>query len=128
MTCLARGVSGAVPGQVRHVVADRWQDGAYDEVAGSDWDAVLDLTWQPELARSALSALATRAAHWILVSSCSVYADHGTPGHDESAAVVDGWTGRGRRRSRSTAPRRFHVKQRAGTPCRRTGCSSPAPA
>ena len=95
VTCLARGISGAVPGQVRHVVADRWQDGAYDEVAGSDWDAVLDLTWQPELARSALSALATRAAHWILVSSCSVYADHGTPGHDESAAVVDGWTGRG---------------------------------
>ena len=95
VTCLARGISGAVPGQVRHVVADRWQDGAYDEVAGSDWDAVLDLTWQPELARSALSALATRAAHWILVSSCSVYADHATPGHDESAAVVDGWTGHG---------------------------------
>ena len=95
VTCLARGVSGAVPSEVRHVVADRWQDGAYDEVADSDWDAVLDLTWQPEHARSALSALAARAAHWILVSSCSVYADHSTPGHDESAAVLDGWTGRG---------------------------------
>lgn len=95
VTCLARGESGEVPAGTAHVVADRRLPGAYDEVATQDWDVVLDVSWQPAQVRSALSALASRARHWVYVSSISVYADQSTPGLDESAALVDPWSGSG---------------------------------
>ena len=95
VTCLARGESGQVPAGVRHVRADRWQEGAYDEVAGRDWDAVLDVSWQPELVRSALAALAERTGTWLYVSSGSVYADDRTPHTDESAPLHEPWAGTG---------------------------------
>ncbi|MDO8309124.1 MAG: sugar nucleotide-binding protein [Actinomycetota bacterium] len=88
VTCLARGDSGNTPAGARFLPADRTQVGAYDEAAAEDWDAVLDLIWQPGMVSSALAALSTRAAHWVYVSSGSVYADTGTPGADESATVV----------------------------------------
>ena len=95
VTCLARGESGSVPPGAEHVVADRWQDGAYDAVRDRDWDVVLDVTWQPELVHGATAALATRAAHWIYVSSCSVYSDDRTPHSDESAPLHEAWAGSG---------------------------------
>ena len=95
VTCLARGESGDVPVGATHVVADRRESGAYDDVAGQDWDVVLDVSWQPEQVRSALSALASRAKHWVYVSSISVYADQSTPGADESAPLAEPWTGTG---------------------------------
>lgn len=95
VTCLARGESGSVPAGVQHVVADRRHPEAYAEVARRDWDGVLDVSWQPDLVRSALTSLAECARHWIYVSSISVYADHSTPGADESAALVDPWSGSG---------------------------------
>lgn len=88
VTCLARGESGSTPAGARFLAADRTQVGAYDEAAAEDWDAVLDLTWQPGMVSSALAALSTSAAHWVYVSSGSVYADTGTPGADEAATVV----------------------------------------
>ena len=56
-------------------------------MAGRDWDAVLDVSWQPDQVRSALAALAERAGHWVYVSSCSVYADDSVPAPAEDAAL-----------------------------------------
>ena len=95
VTCLARGESGAVPDGVTLEQADRWQEGAYDGVADRDWDAVIDVSWQPELVRSALKALAHRARHWTYVSSCSVYCDDTTRGANESSATHEPWSGTG---------------------------------
>ncbi|MBT0771553.1 hypothetical protein KIH74_21625 [Kineosporia sp. J2-2] len=88
VTCLARGEAGAFAEGVRVVTADRAAPGAYDEVSATDWDVVVDVSWQPGLVRSALAALGERAATWQYVSSCSVYADHSTPDADESAALL----------------------------------------
>ena len=92
VTCLARGESGEVPAGAELVVADRWQGDPYAEVRRS-WDAVLEVSWQPELVRAAVEALG--ATHWVYVSSASVYADDTVPNCDESAPRHPGWQGSG---------------------------------
>jgi 2'-hydroxyisoflavone reductase len=87
VTCLARGESGEPPAEVRWVRADRRDATAYDQVAGLDWDAVLDVSWQPDLVRSALAQLVPRARHWVYVSSGSVYASDDVADSDEHAPV-----------------------------------------
>jgi 2'-hydroxyisoflavone reductase len=87
-TCLARGESGSVPDGVEFVRADRDQPDAYDGVAGVDWDVVLDVSRQPGQVRRAVAALADRAGRFVFISSASAYADHGTPGDDETAALL----------------------------------------
>lgn len=88
VTCLARGTNRQPPNGANWIRADR-DDGAtaYAEVAGSDWDAVIDVARQPGPVREALQALAGRVAHWSLVSTASVYADDSTPDQDESGPL-----------------------------------------
>lgn len=85
VTALARG-SAPVPDGVTLIRADRGEPDGYRDVAGRDWDLVLDVSWQPGLVRSAVAALADRAARWVYVSSGSVYAEG--PAGDESDATV----------------------------------------
>jgi 2'-hydroxyisoflavone reductase len=87
VTCLARGEAGSPPEGVAWVRADRRLPTAYDEVADRDWDAVIDVSWQPDFVRSALEVLGPRARHWVYVSSCSVYSDDSTPDTAEDTPV-----------------------------------------
>jgi 2'-hydroxyisoflavone reductase len=89
VTCLARGESGDAPAGRTFVSADRDLAGAYDPVRHRHWDLVVDVSWQPGQVRSAVEALGDVAAHWVYVSSCSVYADQSTPRTDESAALLE---------------------------------------
>ena len=93
VTCLARGLSGAVPEGVELVRADRSRPAAYDALKHRQWDVVVDVARQPGQVRSAVRALADRASVYLFVSSCNVYADHRTPGADEEALLLPPLTG-----------------------------------
>ena len=88
VTCLARGSSGTAPEGAKLVRADRRTPDAYAAVSG-EWDEVVEIAWDVPIVRSALAALAPRAAHWSLVSTVSVYASNSTPGADETDPVVE---------------------------------------
>jgi 2'-hydroxyisoflavone reductase len=76
------------------VPADRTRPDAYDLVRDREWDAVIDVSRQPGQVRTAVSAMSGvavpsgRAAHYLFVSSISVYADHRTQGQDENIALL----------------------------------------
>lgn len=88
VTCLARGHSGKVPAGAKLLRTDRDQPDAYAEVASRDWGAVVDVSRQPGQVRRAAEALGSRTTTYVFVSSGSVYADHSTPGQDETAPLL----------------------------------------
>ena len=71
------------------IVADRAEPGAYDAVAGREWDEIVEISSIPEYVAAAVDALAARTRHWTYVSSLSVYATNDEVGADESAPLSE---------------------------------------
>jgi len=89
VSCLARGAGGPVVEGATLVAADRREPGGYDSVRDREWDAVIEVSWQPDMVRGAVQALSDRARHWTYVSSVSVYdSDSPAAASDETAEVV----------------------------------------
>lgn len=87
VTVVARGRSGRPPDGVRFVPADRSAADGLSSLRDDAFDAVVDVARLPGHVGPAIDALAARAGHWTFVSTCSVYADHQTPGQQAATAV-----------------------------------------
>lgn len=72
VTCACRGVSGSVPEGAEHLAWHRDQPPPEALQAGR-WDAVVDVSRLPSQVRRAVAAVPD--AHWVFVSTISVYAD-----------------------------------------------------
>ena len=88
VTCLARGISGPAPGGVVLIRAERDSPDPFRALYQEDWDAVIDVSRQPSHVEDAAATFRHRSRRFIFVSSCNVYADHATPGQDETAPLL----------------------------------------
>lgn len=77
VVCASRGQSGSAPPGTSTVRWDRDEDAPDDLLAAGPYDAVVDVARQPSHVRRALAVLAD--AHWVFVSTISVYADDTDP-------------------------------------------------
>ncbi|MET1059886.1 MAG: NAD-dependent epimerase/dehydratase family protein [Nocardioides sp.] len=76
VVCACRGRSGTVPSGAEHVVLDR-ESGEWPEGL-TGVDAVVDVSRTPSHVRAAVAAVPD--AHWVFVSTGSVYAENATVG------------------------------------------------
>lgn len=77
---------GILPDEVEQLIGDR--NGDLDALRGREWDVVIDVpATLPRWVRGTTEILRDAAERYVFVSSISVYADHSTPGADETAAV-----------------------------------------
>ncbi|GAB3017052.1 reductase [Nocardioides flavus (ex Wang et al. 2016)] len=86
VTCACRGTSGPVPEGATHLPWDR-SDDPPAEVADGGWDAVVDVARLPSQVRRAVAA--TASAHWVFVSTVSVYADNGSSAMEPLLDPID---------------------------------------
>lgn len=84
VVCANRGLSGDVPAGATFVGYDR-DDPWPEQLQG--FDAVVDVGRHPSRVRRAVEALPD--AHWVFVSTVSVYADEATPGQRPGAPLVE---------------------------------------
>ena len=77
VTCATRGASGPVPEGAAFVAWDRG-DPVPDGLAGTAFDAVVDVARMPSWVRAGVAAFPD--AHWVFVSTVNVYADDSIPG------------------------------------------------
>lgn len=87
VTCACRGSSGSVPDGAQHLVFDRESDDLAAVTVQGPFDAVVDVARLPSWVGPAVAALAE--AHWVFVSTISVYADPATPGTARSLATLE---------------------------------------
>lgn len=85
VTCACRGESGSVPAGATHLVWDR-ADAPPRELVEGGWDVVIDVARLPSYVRSAVRALP--AAHWVLVSTISVYPDNASTAMEPLADAI----------------------------------------
>lgn len=65
------------------------RDGNLSALVGRQWDAVIDTSgYVPRIVRASAELLAGNVAQYLFISTISVYADLGTPGMDETAALA----------------------------------------
>ncbi|MHC4128089.1 MAG: SDR family oxidoreductase [Planctomycetota bacterium] len=75
---------------VEKLKGDRHEADSLDILKGRTWDAVIDTSaYVPAHVEASAGLLAANVGQYVLVSSVSVYADHGVPHADETAAVVE---------------------------------------
>ncbi|MBC2931881.1 NAD-dependent epimerase/dehydratase family protein [Nocardioides sp. zg-1228] len=87
VTCACRGASGPVPPGATHLPWDR-ADAPPPALLDGGWDAVVDVGRLPSQVRSAVAA--TSSAHWVFVSTVSVYADNSSPAMEPLVEQIDG--------------------------------------
>lgn len=85
VTCACRGESGTVPDGAAHLRWDRDQPPPA-ELTSAAYDAVVDVARHPSRVRSAVAALPD--AHWVFVSTISVYAENSLPGGHPGATPL----------------------------------------
>ena len=75
---------------VEKLQGDRHEPDALGVLEGRTWDAVIDTSaYVPAHVEASAALLAPNVRQYVLLSSVSVYADHGIPHADETAAVVE---------------------------------------
>ena len=78
---------GELPESVEQLIGDR--NGQLDALKGRQWDVAIDNpTMLPVWVRDAAEILKGNVDRYVFISTISVYAEHGTPGKEETAELA----------------------------------------